>query len=173
MQIYWRKGKPLHKKRVQLPKDWFGRPTWPPFHGFGTPIWPPWRHVKTLYWPRPHVPVFVWKRRFFFLRLIWPVVHTNPMKTVIGNVSFQKRSPEWRFWNAVFLHSSSRMKTKVYGNDTTRAQIPENVHAPIKDSTVFNEWVRSFRVDGPKSFKTATCGLEFFFFFFIKTENQL
>ena len=38
MQIYWNKRKRLHKKRVQLPKDWFG-----------TPTWPPWRHVKTLY----------------------------------------------------------------------------------------------------------------------------
>ena len=28
----------LHKKRVQLPQDWFGTPTWPPFHCFGTPI---------------------------------------------------------------------------------------------------------------------------------------
>ena len=37
-QIYWNKRKRLHKKRVQLPEDWFG-----------TPIWPPWRHVKTLY----------------------------------------------------------------------------------------------------------------------------
>ena len=50
MQIYWNKRKRLHKKRVQLPEDWFGTPTWPPFHCFGTPIWPPWRHVKTLYW---------------------------------------------------------------------------------------------------------------------------
>ena len=41
--------KRLHKKRVQLPQDWFGTPSWPPFHCFGTPIWPPWRHVKTLY----------------------------------------------------------------------------------------------------------------------------
>ena len=49
MQIYWNKRKRLHKKRVQLPKDWFGTPTWPPFHCFGAPIWPPWRHVKTLY----------------------------------------------------------------------------------------------------------------------------
>ena len=39
----------LHKKRVQLPKDWFGTPTWPPFHWFGTSIWPLWRRVKTLY----------------------------------------------------------------------------------------------------------------------------
>ena len=48
-QIYWNKRKGLHNKRVQLPEDWFGTPTWPPFHCFGTPIWPPWRHVKTLY----------------------------------------------------------------------------------------------------------------------------
>ena len=49
MQIYWNKRKRFHKKRVQLPKDWFGTTTWRPFHCFGTPIWPPWRHVKTLY----------------------------------------------------------------------------------------------------------------------------
>ena len=49
MQIYWNKRKRLHMKRVLLPQDWFGTPTWPPFHCFGTPIWPPWRHVKTLY----------------------------------------------------------------------------------------------------------------------------
>ena len=50
MQIYWNKRKRLHKKRVQLPEDWFGTPIWPPFHCFRTPIWPPWRHVK---FPRP------------------------------------------------------------------------------------------------------------------------
>ena len=49
MLIYWNKTKFLHKKRFQLPQDWFGTPTWPPFHCFGTLIWPPWRHVKTLY----------------------------------------------------------------------------------------------------------------------------
>ena len=48
MQIYWNKRKCLHKKRVQLPQDWFGTPTWPPFHCFGTPIWLPRHHVKTL-----------------------------------------------------------------------------------------------------------------------------
>ena len=48
MQIYWNKRKPLHKKRIQLPQDCLGTPTWPPFHCFGTPIWPPWRHVRTL-----------------------------------------------------------------------------------------------------------------------------
>ena len=49
MQIYWNKRNRLHKKRVQLPQDWLGTLTWPPFHWFGTSIWPPWRHVKTLY----------------------------------------------------------------------------------------------------------------------------
>ena len=49
MLIYWNKRMHLHEKRVQLPEDFLGTPTWPPFHCFGTPIWPPWRHVKTLY----------------------------------------------------------------------------------------------------------------------------
>ena len=41
VQIYWNKRKRLHKKGVQLPKDWFGTPTWPPFLCFGTPTWLP------------------------------------------------------------------------------------------------------------------------------------
>ena len=49
MQIYWNRRNRLHKKRVQLPQDWLGTLTWPPFHWFGTSIWPSWRHVKTLY----------------------------------------------------------------------------------------------------------------------------
>ena len=49
MQIYRNKRKRLHNKKVQLPEDWFGTPTWPLFYCFGAPIWPPWRHVKTLY----------------------------------------------------------------------------------------------------------------------------
>ena len=49
VQIYCNKRKRLHKKRVQLPQDWFGTPIWPPFYCFGTPIWPPWNHGKTLY----------------------------------------------------------------------------------------------------------------------------
>ena len=50
MQIYGNKWKRLHKKRVQLPEDCLGTPTWPPFYCFATPIWSPWRHVKTLHW---------------------------------------------------------------------------------------------------------------------------
>ena len=67
LQIYWDKRKRLHKKRVQLPQDWSGTPTWPPFYCFGTPIWPPWRHVKTLYikestyiWNIQSVSRFAW-----------------------------------------------------------------------------------------------------------------
>ena len=49
MQIYCNKRERFHKKRVQLPEDWFGTPTWSPYYCFGKPIWPPWRHVETLY----------------------------------------------------------------------------------------------------------------------------
>ena len=48
MLINWNKRNYLHEKRVQLPEDFLGTPTWPPFHCFGTPIWPLWRCVKTL-----------------------------------------------------------------------------------------------------------------------------
>ena len=42
------------KKRVQLPQDWFGTPTWPPFYSFYCfflllLLWSPLRHMKTLY----------------------------------------------------------------------------------------------------------------------------
>ena len=47
MQINWNKRKCLHKKRVQLPQDWFGLTSArPPFYYSGTPIWLPGRHVK-------------------------------------------------------------------------------------------------------------------------------
>ena len=48
MQAFCNKRKHLNKKRVQVPQDCLGTPTWPPFYCFGTPIWPPWCHVKTL-----------------------------------------------------------------------------------------------------------------------------
>ena len=79
MQIYGNKRKRLHKKRVQLPQDWFGTPTWLPFHCFGTPIWPPWRHVKTLHkmyihWIAQLVPRVILIR----WRVIYPVKSTGP-----------------------------------------------------------------------------------------------
>ena len=38
MQIYWNKRKCFHNKSNELPQDWFGTSTWPPFHCFGTPV---------------------------------------------------------------------------------------------------------------------------------------
>ena len=38
MEIYWNKTKRFYMKRVELPQDWLG-----------TPTWPPWHHAKTLY----------------------------------------------------------------------------------------------------------------------------
>ena len=40
MLINWNKRNHLREKRVKLPEDFLGTPTWPPFHCFGTPIWP-------------------------------------------------------------------------------------------------------------------------------------
>ena len=78
MQIYWNKRKRLHKKRVQLPEDWFGIPTWQPCHCFGTQIWPPWRHVKTLY--ITFFKRFNWFDRFsphFFSVYLFPARNTT------------------------------------------------------------------------------------------------
>ena len=81
MQIYWNKRKRLHKKRVQLPQDWFRTPTWPSFHCFGTPIWPPWRHVKTLYC-------------FFFLPFSLP----SPSSLLSSLLSLLPRLHQTGFW---------------------------------------------------------------------------
>ena len=65
MQIYWKKRKPLHKKRVQLPQDWFE-----------TPTWLPWRHVKTLYTGR--LCPTVWPRSLLYTildRKIPPIIY--------------------------------------------------------------------------------------------------
>ena len=40
MEIYRNERERLHKNRVQIPQDWFGIPTRPPFHCFETPISP-------------------------------------------------------------------------------------------------------------------------------------
>ena len=76
MRIYWNKRKRLYKKRVQLPQDRFGTPTWSPFHCFGTPRWPPRRHVKTLYWENTLSMILNWfcTQGKFFLELRFLVV---------------------------------------------------------------------------------------------------
>ena len=74
MQIYCNKRKRLHKKRVQLPGDWFGTPTWKPLHCFGTPIWPRWRHAKTLYWKKSkNIFIAVDISQFLALYILQPI----------------------------------------------------------------------------------------------------
>ena len=76
VQIYCNKRKRLHKKRVQLPQDWFGTPMWPSFYCFGTPIWPPWSPavlVKTRVWVRCLVSRAhkTWSRSFLFRMFLY------------------------------------------------------------------------------------------------------
>ena len=108
MQIYGNKRKRLHKKRVQLPGDWLGTPTWPSFHCFGTPILPPWRHVKTLY--RHPLRKKVVQRSWHFLSKIVCRDITEDLKAVLmllfcrWKVFMQiRRSPEQRniFWSGL------------------------------------------------------------------------
>ena len=82
MPIYWNKRNRLHKKRVQLPEDWFGTPTWPSFHCFGTPIWPPWRHVKTLC---SHCFCILGVKTNFILRIKSIVQAKYPVGRLTGN----------------------------------------------------------------------------------------
>ena len=49
MQIGWSRGKYLHEKKVQPSQDWFGTPTWGPFHCLRAPIWQTLSHLKTLH----------------------------------------------------------------------------------------------------------------------------
>ena len=50
--------------------------------------------------PRPHVSVFVKKTQLFVA--VTASVHTYPMKTVIVNAAFLKRSPEWNYLKTPF-----------------------------------------------------------------------
>ena len=88
MQIYWYKIKRLHKKRVQLPQDWFETPTWPPFHCFGTPGKPMFTFTLSNYFGSPeenwlHIVVVVYFSLFLthleLKRSYTPVV---PLKTI-------------------------------------------------------------------------------------------
>ena len=96
MQIYWNKRKRLNEKRVQLPQDCLGTPTWPPFHCFGTPIWPPWCHVKTLYkctepfnttWPRCLTTTFFWPFQEQFCDYMFQQAIKNEWKAITENKS--------------------------------------------------------------------------------------
>ena len=72
-------------------------PAWRrPFSEFEFYFWHSFKFLHRLT-PRPHVSVFVWKRRFFLL-----MGHTF---SVTENASFQKRSPEWRFLKTLATRS--------------------------------------------------------------------
>ena len=90
MQIYWNKRKCLHKKRVQLPQDWFGTPTWPPFHCFGTPIWPPWRHS-----------IVISLRTVEVLTL--PVAAKPTLRATV-HVQFRSRYTTWLPWRTILFY---------------------------------------------------------------------
>ena len=105
MQIYWNKRKRLHKKRVQLPEDWFGTPTWPPFHCFGTQIWPLWRHVKThnrymddvtenllFCFVQSSARSWKWLWDYFGLRQV------KASKSKTCKVTGRTSSPAWKLW---------------------------------------------------------------------------
>ena len=60
IQIYWNKRKCLHQKRVELPRDWFGKTKMAAVHCFGTPIWLPKRtnlSDNSSFDPRENLPV--------------------------------------------------------------------------------------------------------------------
>ena len=111
MQIYWNKRKRLHKKRVQLPEDWFGTPTWPPFYCFGTPIWPPWRHVKTLYWIKRtgrRNNASVVEGHFQTLKSLHVLLFI--LQVEYKRSSYYKRDKLWSYKVGMFYNVSKRFK---------------------------------------------------------------
>ena len=100
MQIYWNKRKRLHKKRVQLPQDWFGTPIWPPFSCFGTPIWPPFHCLGHQYGRRD----VVWKHSIEFNALSRVLYFSFPC----FNIGCKKTSRQCLMYN--FLVSGYRLK---------------------------------------------------------------
>ena len=95
MQIYWNKRKRLHKKRIQLPQDWFG-----------TPTWPPWRHVKTLYWiGHFRVPKnLTFKARLSAKPLIWKWVLIMMQIKLIFRTKVSHLALFWK-WNFLELRN--------------------------------------------------------------------
>ena len=80
---------------------------------------------------------------------VWPTgVHTYPVKTAFKeNASFQKFSPEWRFFeNADLLYLCTQMKPEVFNN----------YHVTVLDTITRVLPSMSFRVEGQRRFKNAT-----------------
>ena len=86
---------------------------WRPFSEFERKDFYFWHSFKFLHrlTPRPHVSVFVWKRRFFLL-----MGHTFSVETVPENASFQKRSPEWRFLKTLATRSRVNGRKRSFSN---------------------------------------------------------
>ena len=86
---------------------------WRPFSEFERNDFYFWHSFKFLHrlTPRPHVSVFVWKRRFFLL-----MGHTFSVETVPENASFQKRSPEWRFLKTLATRSRVNGRKRSFSN---------------------------------------------------------
>ena len=76
LKIY-RNKKCLHKKRVQLPKDWFD-----------TPIWPLWCHVKTLYTNFILNPITAFNREEL-ITFIHTYMHTYIHTFTLFNLEFK------------------------------------------------------------------------------------
>ena len=106
--------------------------------------------------PRPHVTVFVWKRRFFL-----QIGHTYSVETVTENASFQKRSPEWRFLKTLATRLRVDRRKRSFSNTMMHW-----IHHLL---LTFRSSVQRFRMDGRKRFEYATCGRVFF----CKTEEKI
>ena len=99
--------------------------------------------------PRPHVTVFVWKRRFFL-----QVGHTYSVETVTENASFQKRSPEWRFVKTL----ATRLRVDGLKRSFSNTMMYWIHHLLL----AFRMLCSAFSYGRQKRFEYATCGRVFF-----------
>ena len=98
---------------------------------------------------RPHVSVFVWKRRFFL-----QVGHTYSVETVTENASFQKRSPEWRFVKTL----ATRLRVDGLKRSFSNTMMYWIHHLLL----AFRMLCSAFSYGRQKRFEYATCGRVFF-----------
>ena len=129
MQIYWNKRKRLHKKRVQLPQDWFVTPTWPPFHCFGTQYGcrdVMWKHAIPVYsvdtpWLKRHVMQIV-SRYNSEHDLLWRTCENRTN----NNIDWNLQERHWTVWS-LFLSIKIWFKSKSPGSE------PESVRSALTE----------------------------------------
>ena len=94
--------------------------------------------------------------------LVWPTVHSYPVKTVTENASFQKRFPEWRLLktptsrlrvNGRKPRFSSKMMSYIIYVQHDACFVRDSILIPL---------FQLLRVEGRKQFKYVTCGCVFF-----------